>query len=301
MNYAKAVKSTFGKYLFAYFIGNGEGQERIHLAVSDDGYNFTPLNNNQPVITQTKGKKCVRDPYIFKGKNEYYYIIGTDMKCEEGWESNHALVCWRSKNLIDWTDETIIDIKALGGEFADTTRAWAPQALWHEEQGKYMLYWAHSTKQNNTAGLYYAFTEDFKTITKPQKMYCRHCQTIDGDIVHNKLTGKYHLYFKYEENQSIACVVSDKPEGPYEDKPEIVSCAPSGVEGSQMYPINGTDTWIMVMDEYSKGRFFMQQTDDFINYLPVSTDDYSMDFGPRHGSICSISNEEYERLLKHFG
>lgn len=301
MQYATPVKSKYGKYLFVYFTGNGEGQERIRFAVSEDGYNFTPLNKNQAVITQTKGKKCVRDPYILKGQDNFYYIVGTDMKCEEGWESNHALVTWKSADLINWTDETIIDINDLGGEFANTTRAWAPQALWHEERQTYMLYWAHSAKEHNTAGMYYAFTDDFKTITKPEKMYCRHLQTIDGDIIYNEKNGKYYLYFKYEENQTIAYVLSDKPEGPYKDKPVTVSVAPSGVEGSEMYRINGTDTFVMIMDEYSKGRFFMQQTEDFENYPPVKAEDYSMDFGPRHGSICSITDEEYDNLIKHFG
>lgn len=301
MQYASPVKSKEDKYLFVYFVGNGEGQERIHFAVSEDGYNFTPLNKNEAVITQTKGKKCVRDPYILKGKDSSYYIVGTDMKCEEGWESNHALVTWKSSDLINWTDETIIDIKDLGGEFANTTRAWAPQALWHEEKQTYMLYWAHSTKEHNTAGMYYAFTDDFKTITKPEKMYCRPVQTIDGDIVYNENNGRYYLYFKYEEDQTIAFVTSDKPEGPYEDNPVTVSVAPSGVEGSEMYRINGTDTFVMVMDEYSKGRFFMQQTKDFENFLPVKKEDYSMDFGPRHGSISSITDEEYDSLIKHFG
>lgn len=301
MNYASPAKSRYGKYLFVYFTGNGEGQERIRFAVSEDGYNFTPLNNNEAVITQHKGKKCVRDPYVLKGQDAYYYIVGTDMRCEEGWESNHALVTWRSEDLINWTDETIIDIQSLGGEFTNTTRAWAPQAIWHEEKQTYMLYWAHSTKEHNTAGMYYAFTDDFKTISTPQKMYCRNIQTIDGDIIYNKENKKYYLYFKHEEKQAIAYVVADKPEGPYADEPVIVSVAPSGVEGSEMYNINGTDAWVMVMDEYSKGRFFMQQTEDFVSYLPVRSEDYSMDFGPRHGSICSISDEEYERLVRHFG
>ncbi|MBR6567326.1 MAG: glycoside hydrolase family 43 protein [Clostridia bacterium] len=302
MSYAKPVKSLFGKYLFVYFVGNGEGEETLHFAVSEDGYNFTALNGNRPVIEHKKGKKCVRDPYILKGKDGCYYIVGTDMKCEEGWESNHALVTWKSENLTEWTDETIIDIKALGGEFENTTRAWAPQALWHEEKQTYMLYWAHSTKEHNTAGMYYAFTDDFKAITKPEKMYCReNIQTIDGDIIYNKKNDKYYLFFKHDEDQTIAYVLSDRPEGPYEDKPVVVSMAPSGVEGSEMYPVNGTDTYLLIMDEYGKGRFFMQQTEDFETYLPVKREDYSMDFSPRHGSICSISDEEYEALIKHFG
>lgn len=296
--FATPEKSRYGKYLFVYFVGNGEGEERLHFAVSEDGYNFTPLNNNEAVITQTKGKKCVRDPYIFRGQDGCCYIIGTDMKCEEGWESNHALITWKSRDLISWTDEALIDMWEQGEDFADTTRAWAPQAIWDEKEQKYMIYWAHSTKRHNTAGMYYAYSEDMKTITEPRPLYCRDIQTIDGDIVYNEKKGLYYLFFKHDEDQTIAYVTSQKLTGPYKDEPVVVSVAPSGVEGSQMYKINGTDTYVMIMDEYGKGRFFMQQTEDFINYLPVKSEDYSMDFGPRHGSVISVTDEEYERLLK---
>ena len=287
------------KYLFAYFLGNEPHQERICFAVSDDGYHFTALNGNQPVITQTKGKLGVRDPYIFKGQDEYYYIVGTDMKCIEGWEANHALVTWRSKDLINWTDETIIDMCDFGGDFVSTTRAWAPQAIWDEKENMYMLYWAHSDKKHDPAGMYYAHTADFKTITAPKPLYCRYCQTIDGDIIYNEKEKLYYLYFKYEENQTIAYVTSENLTGPYKDEPVEVSLAPSGVEGSEMYKIHGTDKWVMIMDEYGKGRFFMQETTDFHNFTSVT--DYDMDFGPRHGSVTAITTEEYENLIKHFG
>ena len=69
MNYAQPAKSESGKYLFAYFVGNEPEQERIHFAVSKDGYNFEALNGNQPVIIQNLGKRSVRDPYILKGQD----------------------------------------------------------------------------------------------------------------------------------------------------------------------------------------------------------------------------------------
>lgn len=302
METAKKVKSKYGKYLFVYFVGNGEGEERLHFAVSENGYDFRPLNNNEAVITQTKGKKCVRDPFVFRGQDGKAYIVGTDMRCEEGWESNHALVTWQSENLTDWTDETIIDIKDLGEKYKNTTRAWAPQAMWDEKEKAYMLYWAHSTKEHNTAGMYYAYTKDMKKlITEPKPLYCRDIQTIDGDIIYNEKENLYYLFFKHDEDQTIAYVTSENLKGPYEDKPVVVSLAPSGVEGSQMYRINGTDTYLLIMDEYGKGRFFMQQTEDFHNYIPVAREDYQMNFSPRHGSVMSITDEEYERLVEKYG
>lgn len=301
MEYINPVKSLFGKYLFCHFVGNGEGQERIHFAVSEDGYNFKPINNNEPVIIQTKGKKCVRDPYIMKGQDGCYYIIGTDMKCDEGWTSNHALVTWKSADLVDWTDETIIDIRDFGGEYANTNRAWAPQAIWDENKGRYMVYWANSTAENDVAAMYYAYTDDFKTMTKPELLYERAgIQTIDGDITY--LNGFYYLYFKHDEDQTIAYVKSKNLSGPYEDMPVVVSLSPHGVEGSSMYRVNGTDSWVMIMDEYGTGNFFMQITEDMENFRAVDPEKYSFDgVRPRHGSVVAISDEEYERLIEAFG
>ena len=300
MSFAIPAKSKSGKYLFCYFIGNEPHEERIHFAVSEDGYNFRALNN-EPVIIQTKGKKCVRDPYIFKGQDDYYYIIGTDMKCQEGWTSNHALVTWKSKDLVNWIDETIIDIRDFGGEFQNTTRAWAPQAIWDENEQKYMIYWAHSTVENDVAGMYYAHSSDMKTMTEPKPLYIRkNIQTIDGDIAFNKDNGMYYLYFKHDEDQTIAYVKSQNLTGPYKDPSVVVSLANTGVEGSEIYNITGTDQWVMVMDEYGTDRFFMQQTTDFENFKAVNPEDYSMPFNPRHGSICAISDEDYDNLLKAY-
>ena len=300
--YALPDESKGGKYIFCHFVGNAPEQERIHFAVSEDGYNFRPLNNNEPVIIQTLGKKCVRDPYILKGRDGFWYIIGTDMKSDEGWVSNHALVTWKSADLVNWTDETIIDIRDFEG-FEHCNRSWAPQAYWDAEKGSYMVYWAISTEENDIAAMYYAYTDDFKTITKPEPLYIREgIQTIDGDISYNEKTGYYYLYFKHDEDQTIAYVKSKSLSGPYENAPVVVSVAPSGVEGSSIYNITGTDTWVMIMDEYGKGRFFAQQTQDMENFLPLEPDSYSFNgVRPRHGSVAAISDEEYERLVDAFG
>lgn len=302
IKFTKPAESQSGKYLFCYFIGNEPEEERIHFAVSEDGYNFEALNNNEEVIIQQLGKKSVRDPYILRGNDGFFYIIGTDMRCEEGWTSNHALVTWKSSDLINWTDETIIDIKDFGGEFTNTTRAWAPQAIWDEHKNAYMVYWAHSTEENDTAAIYYAFTTDFKTITTPQLLYAREgIQTIDADIIYNSETGRYYMYFKHDEDQKIAYITSNNLTGPYNSEPVIVSHASSGVEGSSVYNINGTGTYVMIMDEYGKGRFVAEQTTDLENFTKISKKNYSMDFGPRHGSVIPITDEEYNLLIEEYG
>jgi hypothetical protein len=80
------------KYLFCYFVGNQPEEETVHFAVSSDGYNFEPLNNNDSVIKQTLGKKCCRDPFIFRDENNVFHIIATDMRSNDGWNSNNSKV-----------------------------------------------------------------------------------------------------------------------------------------------------------------------------------------------------------------
>lgn len=84
-------------YLFCYFTGNEPENESGHFAASEDGYHFTALNRNEKIITQTLGKKCCRDPFIFRDEDGGFHIIATDMRCYDGWSSNHSMVLWDSR------------------------------------------------------------------------------------------------------------------------------------------------------------------------------------------------------------
>ena len=317
-DYAYPAYSTEGAYLFCYFVGNEVDEQTIHLAVSTDGYHFKALNGNEAVIDQTKGTGCVRDPYILKGADENgkecFYIIATDMNALEGWTSNHCLITWKSYDLVNWIDETVIDMRQFEG-FENTNRAWAPQAIWDAEKEMYMVYWANSTTENDTAGHYYAYTKDFKTFedapqvlfgrwneTDPETGEVRNIQCIDGDIVYNEKDGYYYLYFKEDLTQKIAYVKSENLTGPYNTDYTICSLNYFGVEGSSMYRINGTDKYMMIMDEYGQGTFFAQMTDDFVNFRQFQRSSMEIDhLKPRHGSVVSITEEEYKTLCEHYG
>ena len=184
-----------------------------------------------------------------------------------------------------------------------------PEARFY--QGKYYIYVTHSLpfdQQHNHSCFVSADLENWEKIeniidmtTFPWVKRAVWAPTVE------EVGGKYYYIFasgdihSTSEKGGLEIAVSDRPEGPYEDKPVVVSVAPSGVEGSEMYPINGTDTWVMIMDEYGKGRFFMQQTENLRDYKPVAREDYEMDFSPRHGSVMEISDEEYERLVDRYG
>ena len=325
-DYAYPAVSLSGAYVFCYFTGNAVDEQKIHLAVSTDGYNFEALNNNEAIIDQTQGTGCVRDPYIFKAVDENgkdcYYIVATDMDAGLGWTSNHAVIFWKSYDLINWEDEFLLDFRDIEG-FENCNRAWAPQVIWDEAEGKYMLYLALSefddpaTPENeDVAQHYYLYTTDFKNFTAPEYLYGRRNETavnadgweftgvqcIDGDMIYNEKDGYYYLYFKEDLTQKIAYVRSKSASGPFNEDYTICSLNWYGVEGSTMYRINGTDAWMMIMDEYGEGTFFAQMTRDFVNFRQFRRALYSVNhLNPRHGSVVSISEKEYHALVDAYG
>ena len=57
-------------YLFSYFKNNGK--DGLHLAYSNDGYNWAALNNDSSFLKPTVANdKLMRDPCIIKGADGY--------------------------------------------------------------------------------------------------------------------------------------------------------------------------------------------------------------------------------------
>ncbi len=307
------AQSTEGAYLFTYFTGNAQSEQRIRFAVSTDGYNFTPLNSNNEIITQTKGTLCCRDPYIFKGQDNYYYLIATDMDASENiwWGNSNTMVIWRSSDLVNWTDETIINMSEITGA-DDIQRCWAPQVFWDSNEQKYLVYFglaSWSITQNATV-MYYCYTDDLldqSHYSYPQLLYKPAADgkaAIDGDIFYDSKTGTYYLYYKDEDNATICYVTSDNLTGPYSDaaNPTKLINTDIGLEGCNTHRITGTDTLVMLADAYGDGYFIMCQSTDYKNFALLDSNTYTINnCSPRHGSVIAISDAEYNALVSNFG
>lgn len=290
------------KYLFCYFTGNEPENESVHFAVSDDGYHFNALNANKKIINQTLGKKCCRDPFIFRDENGNFHIIATDMRCYDGWSSNNSMIIWDSKDLVCWENERIIDFSRFK-ETKNADRVWAPQVIFDKFKNEYMIYWSHNnTDDDLDTIIWYSYTKDFKTLTANPKVLFNpksNMSAIDADIV--EVNGKYYLYEADGEKEAICFVVADKPSGPYSEPADNkVSVADTALEGNCIYKILGRNKYVMIADQFKAGGYFMQETEDMINFKRV--DDFSLNhLRPRHGSMLHITDEEYDRLVTRFG
>ncbi len=232
-------------YLFAYFTGTSKEGQTIHLAVSKDGYNYTALRNNEPVIIPSKGVGNVRDPYIwYNEQDNYYYILATDLDFTDGGgdysNNSQSFIIWRSKDLVNWYDETFIDVSKMGHLIGDTrnmSAVWAPQVLW--DGSAYVVYFTLACNATSWFDIVYLKTTD---LLDPNAYYefdyilgngtgngtDNGYGVIDADIIHNPGNGKYYLFYKTECNshelgstatgtslKTIHYYVGDTPTGPF--------------------------------------------------------------------------------------
>jgi hypothetical protein len=343
---AKAEDGEY--YMFTYFTGNQNAtttkvdNQAVRFAVSDDGYNFYSLNSNNPVVTQTDadGTYNCRDPYIFRGQDNYYYMIATDADYSTGswYQDAYRFVVWRSTDLINWSNDTTIDLHDVPGCGNDDhiNYAWAPQVIWDTSMNKYMVYFAfqdskHSEKDGVSfrsksnaydPAMYYCYADDLldpSTWSEPQLLFDfdNGHSSIDGDITYED--GIFYMLLKDDEGgeKTLHLVKSETLTGPYEYVGQFNTKAYSDeAEGCQIYMIQ--DEYFLVLDRHNhNGHFGMyclgSRLDALaangsgvidVNAAPCSiVDRYNafQNIGPRHGYIMKINRGQYDRLVNHYG
>ena len=302
----KTVSQTKKKsaYLFVYFTGNGPGEEAIRFALSNDGYNYRALNNNNPVISskEISATGGVRDPHILRSADgKFFYMVATDMVSANGWDSNRGMVLLRSADLVNWTSSAINMQKRFPGNDS-LLRVWAPQTIYDEKAGKYMIYFSMKHGKDPDK-IYYAYANaGFTDLeTEPRQLFFSPTNgaCIDGDIVFKD--GKYYLFFKTEgEGAGIKIAVSDRLTGGYVLKDQYVQQTTDPVEGAGVFKLNNRNEYILMYDVYTKGKYQFTKTTDLQNFKVIDQD-VTMNFHPRHGTVIPVTTKEVTTLLRQWG
>jgi len=284
-------------HMFCYFKDNG--QDGLHLAYSKDGYQWTALRKDQSFLKPAAGTdKLMRDPCIIKGPDGLFHMVWTVSWNEKG--IGYA----SSKDLVHWSPQRYIPLM----EHENALNCWAPEINYDAKSKRYMIYWATTIPgrfpETDSSGdgrynhrMYYVFTKDFKTFSKPQLLYNKGFTVIDATI--KEKDGQYMMFLKDETKlpapQKNIRIATSR----YINKNYSAPAAPiTGnywAEGPTVLQKGGE--WIVYFDKYRDHRYGAVQSADLENWTDVS-DKIRMPDGLRHGTVFTITQKEFETFFK---
>ncbi len=303
-------------YLFVHFreTTSPEG-EQVYFALSRDGFNWHSLNDAKPILWAYQGDHGVRDMTVIRDRNTgKFHIFATDLSLSYGMRTKYkhswanisrfgskALAHWESENLTDWTEEELI---TLGDERLGCL--WAPDVIYDRKRGDYVLHWSSSRASNDFGykGIYYSRTADFRHFSEPALLFDKP----DGSVIDSAMyeeDGKYYLFVKSENNpKNIALLRADEPTGKFEYVPafdEAVRDIDGGFYEAPTAVKLDDGRWCLFLDYYGvpgAGQGYVPYVASSLAKADFRRSDSAFHFpyGFKHGTILTITPEEYERM-----
>ena len=329
---AKELKEEdFTAYLFGSFTGT-EGRatdEQIYFAASTDGYNYVDLNDCLPVLQSNVGEKGVRDPYIIRSaEGDRFYLIATDLSIYHrgGWGNAKAtttgsrdLIIWESTDLVEWSEPRAVTVAG-----PNAGCAWAPEAIYDEKTGEYVVYFAANDMTDDIGDgvlqIYYVKTRDFVNFTEAQEYITRGASQsiIDTTMIKNDEDG---YYYRASADGQITLERSKDLFGTWETVTNLNSLSLGGdmtgkkLEGPELFKFNkkdwvdGKPTYGLYTDQYAEGKGYLPVITTDLNdrdnsnqsWKKLTDAEYTFDsLKKRHGTILNLTQEEYERVMKAY-
>lgn len=285
------VLEEYAGYVMSYFTNGGtELSDTLHLAYSEDGLHWIPLNDNNGIVFPKTGEKHIRDPFLFRKEDGSFVLLATNNL------NSTYIYAWDSDDLMNFKNERLLKMN-------DTNmHARAPECSYDPETGKYIIYWSGDVIYSNT-------TTDFMSVSYESKFFDPGYKCIDATIIN--ANGSYYLFFKDERDSSqtntdykaIKVAKSDslKPGSFSMVKPDILT--DHNVEGPAVMKSFNDDKWYMYYDYYTQGGVCgCSYTTDLEsgNWTKMDASEYSIPSGARHGNVIMVTQSELNALKERF-
>lgn len=306
-----AASAAEGGFLFVTFDSERTPMgEQIYFGLSKDGFEWEALNGAKPVLVSGLGEKGVRDPYLLRSHDgTKFYLIATDLSIHlnKNWgravkAGSKSIVVWESEDLVKWSGPRLVKVAP-----DDAGCTWAPEAVYDEEAGDYLVFWASTTKSDNFSKqrIWAARTKDFQTFGEPFIYLEKPQHVIDTTIVREN--GRYYRFSKDETFKAISMECSDKLMGPWKEMPEFSLAKMTGYEGPECFQLESASgdkpaRWCLLLDFYSKGQGYKAfVTENLAEAQFEAHSGVRFPFKFRHGFPLAITTEEYDRLKAAYG
>jgi hypothetical protein len=294
---ARPAMAANTAYVMAYFTESPQFQGAdygLHLAVSRDGLNWTPLNQNNPVVTPTAGTMGLRDPFVFRKQDGTFGVIATDLRGTNFSLNSQFLHMWDSTNLTNFTGYRRLRMHTLN------THTWAPTVFRDAARGLYGIVYS----ANNGQDVFLVnYTSDFQTVSAPQVYFSPGFPVLDGDIVVDGATT--YMYYKNLADGLLYGARSAT------GAPNSFTTYTSGlrqgnaIEAPLLLKTNEGSGWRLWGDSFSPvNNDFYAWSSSNINanaWTPLNQRDYTPPLNSKHGSMVGITDAEYNGLIARWG
>jgi hypothetical protein len=301
---AGVLRAADTAFLFTYFTKNGE--DGLHLAWSEDGYKWQPLNEGRSYLTPKIGskEKLMRDPCVARGPDGTYHMVWTSGWWEKG--IGYA----STKDFITWSEQKEIPVMA----HEPTARnSWAPEIVYDETKGEYVIFWATTipgrfpktdkgSEDDLNHRMYCTTTKDFVAFTPTELFYDPGFNCIDATFL--QAGGKFWIVIKDETKfpvpaKNLRIGSAAGPRGPFGKLSAPFSPAGLWVEGPTAVKIG--EEYLVYYDAYATKHYSALRSRDLVTWEPVPPAQLHFPFEGtpermRHGTVIEVPRALIDRL-----
>jgi len=290
-----------GGYLFATFKNGSTPQsEQIYFGISQDGKTWSALNSSQPALVSYIGTKGVRDAYLVRSHDgSRFYLLATDLSTyylNGNWTAavqsgSHSIVIWESSDLVNWSPPRLANIAP-----ADAGCTWAPEAIYDDTMGDYLVYWAGTSASDGYSKqrIWACHTSDFKTFSTPFIYIERANHVIDADIVKDGAT-----FYRFTKDETVSALVMETSSsllGTWTTIGGFSLVGVQGYEGPEAYQLPD-GTWCLIADHIATSSGYAPfTTGNIASGSFAAASGFSFPFAFRHGGLLPITADEYARV-----
>lgn len=304
------------RYLFVHFKEKTSPDgEQVYFSLSEDGFNWQPVNGGQPVLWAYYGDKGVRDHTIIRNRLDgTYHIFATDLSLSYGmrnqyhhsWDeiSRHGSKClahWQSADLVHWTEQELIP---LGDDSFGCL--WAPDVVFDSQRQEYVLHWSSSWAEDDYASkaIYCARTTDFAHFSAPELLYRKEDTSVIDSAIYQE-DGIYYMFLKSDANpERIILLSAPSLDGPWE-RVHAFDTEMGKLEAGQYEAPTAMrledGRWCLFLDYYGvpgAGQGYVPFVAPSLRSGAFVRSDraFSFPYGFKHGTILTVDETAYERI-----
>ncbi|WP_083751480.1 glycoside hydrolase family 43 protein [Saccharothrix sp. ALI-22-I] len=289
-------------YVMGYFkesLNGGGNVNAVHFAVSNDGLEWTPLNNNDAILTPTTGTRGIRDPFLYRLNDGTWVVLATDIPVGGDFtRPNPNIHVWTSPDLVTWSTDRLLNVNWTN----PASYSWAPAVHWDPVRRAYGITYTTVPQGYSYSVINVVYTTDFVTTTTPAVFHDAGSGILDSHVV-TGVGGQNYLYYKSNATLRLVGTRSSSVE------PRSFREYTSGVvenrctEAPTLVKSLTSNTWRLWGDTFCPNAKFDLWQGDLLsgNWTKVSRADYTAPLNGKHNTVHPVTTADRDRMVARYG